>query len=302
MSVQSAGSTQLLGRDDVLSVRIETPAARFVRRFRRQRVGVVALVFLLALAIVAVIAPYITPYDPNLQSLRDRLQDPNTTHWLGTDDLGRDVLSRMLVSARVSLLAAVEATAISLVLGVPVGLMAGYFRGWIDSIASRVADATMAIPTLLFAIAIVGILGRDITNAMVAIGIVNAPRFFRVVRGSALVIREQTYITAARATGGGPSWIITHHVLPNVLSPLIVQASLSMGFAILFEAAISFLGLGVQPPNASWGTMLGRSTQFMERVPSLVVFPGIAILLTVLAFNVLGDAVNDALGRGRDTR
>jgi peptide/nickel transport system permease protein len=278
-------------------VALETPWRRFFRRFRRQKVGLVALGFLLLLTAVAAVAPYVTPYDPNAQTLSHRLQGPSTTYWLGTDDLGRDVLSRLLVSSRVSLIAAVQATTISLVLGVPLGLMAGYLRGWWDAVISRVNDAVMAIPGLLFALAIIGILGRDITNAMIAIGIVNAPRFFRIVRGSTLVVREQAYILSARATGGSATWIVRHHVLPNVTSPLIVQISLSMGFAILFEAAISFLGLGVQPPNASWGTMLGRSVTFMEQVPSLVIFPGLAILLTVLAFNVLGDAVNDALGR-----
>lgn len=276
---------------------VETPWRRFVRRFRRQRVGLIALGFLMVVAAVALVAPYITPHDPKAQTLTDRLQDPSTRYWLGTDDLGRDVLSRMLVSARVSLLAAVEAAVVSFLLGVPLGLMAGYLRGWADIGLSRLAEVIMAVPGLLFAMAIVGILGRDVENAMIAIGIVNAPRFFRVVRASTLVVREQAYIAAAVATGGSSAWILRNHVLPNVASPLIVQLSLSMGFAILFEAALSFLGLGVQPPEASWGTMLGRSTQFMERAPFLVVFPGLAILLTVLAFNVLGDAVNDALGR-----
>jgi peptide/nickel transport system permease protein len=279
------------------TVVIQTPWVRFLHRFRRNRTGLIALGFLVALAVVALLAPWLTPHNPNQQSLRERLKSPNAAHPLGTDDLGRDVLSRMLVAARVSLAAAVQATAISLALGVPAGLLAGYVRGWPDTVTSRITDAVMAIPALLFALAIVGILGRSVTNAMIAIGFVNAPRFFRVVRGSTLVVREQVYIEAARAVGGSAPWIVRHHVLPNVLSPLIVQASLSMGFAILFEASISFLGLGVQPPDASWGTMLGRSTQFMERDPYLVVFPGLAILLTVLAFNVLGDAINDAINR-----
>ncbi len=295
MSAGTQTADEALGR--ARRVAVETPWARFSRRFRRQRVGVVALLFLLALTALAVLAPAIAPNDPNAQSLRERLQDPNAVHWLGTDDLGRDVLSRMLVAARVSLLAAIEATAVSVVLGVPLGLLAGYLLGWTDSILSRVADVVMAIPGLLFAMAIVAILGRDIENAMIAIGIVNSPRFFRVVRGSTMVVREQPYILAAVSTGGSAPWILRNHVLPNVLSPLVVQISLSMGFAILFEAALSFLGLGVQPPDASWGTMLGRSTQYMEQAPFLVVFPGLAIMLTVLAFNVLGDAVNDALGR-----
>ncbi len=295
MSAGTQTADEALGR--ARRVAVETPWARFSRRFRRQRVGVAALLFLLTLTALAVLAPAIAPDDPNAQSLRERLQDPNAVHWLGTDDLGRDVLSRMLVAARVSLLAAIEATAVSVVLGVPLGLLAGYLLGWTDSILSRVADVVMAIPGLLFAMAIVAILGRDIENAMIAIGIVNSPRFFRVVRGSTMVVREQPYILAAVSTGGSAPWILRNHVLPNVLSPLVVQISLSMGFAILFEAALSFLGLGVQPPDASWGTMLGRSTQYMEQAPFLVVFPGLAIMLTVLAFNVLGDAVNDALGR-----
>lgn len=296
MSVQT-GESIGLAVPPQRTVEIETPWRRFLRRFRRQYAGLAALAFLVVLAAIAVVAPAITPYDPNKGVLLERNQGPSAEHWFGTDDLGRDVFSRMLVSARVSLLAAVQATAISIVVGVPFGLLAGYARGWIDSVASRITDAVMAIPALLFALAIVGILGRDVTNAMIAIGIVNAPRFYRVVRGSTLVVREQTFIEAARATGATPARIVLAHVLPNVTSPLIVQASLSMGFAILFEASISFLGLGVQPPEASWGTMLGRSTQFMEDHPYLVVFPGLAIFITVLAFNVLGDAINDALGR-----
>lgn len=277
---------------------IETPRARFIRRFKRNRVGLIAFAFLVVLTLLAVVAPWIAPHDPAKQVLSDRLQDPGTSHWLGTDELGRDVLSRMLIASRVSLLAALEAALVAVILGVPLGLLAGYLRGWVDAIASRIADAVMAIPALLFAMAIVGILGPSVRNAMIAIGVVYAPHFFRVVRSSAIIVREQMFITAAEATGGGTWWIVRHHILPNSLSPLIVHLSLSMGFAILFEASLSFLGLGVQPPDPSWGSMLGRATQFMESDPLLVMFPGIAILLTVLAFNVLGDAVNEALGRG----
>lgn len=297
MSVQPSEAAQPIVVVPARPGRIETPWVRFRRRFRRNWAGMLALACLLVLVAAAIFAPILTPYDPNVQKLLDRLQAPSGAHWLGTDDLGRDVLARLLVAARVSLGAAVLATAVSVVLGVPLGLLAGYARGWVDTSLSRIVDAFMAIPALLFALAIVGILGRDITNAMVAIGIVNAPRFFRVVRGSTLVVREQAYIEAARVIGGNSLWIIRQHVLLNVMSPLIVQISLSMGFAILFEASISFLGLGVQPPDASWGTMLGRSTQFMEQDPWLVIFPGLAILLTVIAFNVLGDAIHDSLTR-----
>jgi len=297
MSITSAAATSDLGQSVDERAHIQTPLARFWRRFRRQKVAMVALGFLAALILTAAFAPWLVPHDPNAQSLIDRLQSPNATYWLGTDDLGRDVLSRMLIAARVSLLAAVEATAVSIVLGVPLGLAAGYLGGWVDTVTSRVADAIMAIPSLLFALAIIAVLGPDLTKAMLAIGFVNAPRFFRIVRGATLVVREQPFIVAALALGGSGRRIVAGHILPNVQSPLIVQISLSMGFAILFEAALSFLGLGVQPPDASWGTMLGRSTKFMERAPYLVIFPGLAIFLTVLAFNILGDAINDALSQ-----
>jgi len=297
MSMRSAETAAVVGDGFQKGVSIEMPLVRFLRSLRRQRTGLAALLFLAVLIAVALAAPLLAPHDPNLQHLGDRLQAPSGAHLLGTDDLGRDILSRVLVAARVSLAAAVQATVISVALGIPFGLLAGYLRGWVDTLSSRITEAIMAIPALLFALAIVGILGRSVTNAMIAIGFVNAPRFFRVVRGSTLVVREQAYIEAARATGSGTPRIVWNHVLPNIVSPIVVQVSLSMGFAILFEAAISFLGLGVQPPNASWGTMLGRSTQFMERDPYLVIFPGLAIFLTVLAFNVVGDAINDALRR-----
>jgi peptide/nickel transport system permease protein len=275
----------------------ESPARRFVRRFRGERAAVVALGFLVLVTLAAILAPALAPYDPDAQSLQDRLAAPSGEHWMGTDDLGRDVFSRLLFASRVSLLAALQATAIGVVLGVPIGLAAGFARGPLDAIAGRVADAIMSIPALLLALAIVGVLEPNLTSAMIAIGIVYAPRLFRVTRAAALSVREETYVEAARSVGAGPGRIIGGHVLPNVLSPLIVQVSLAMGVAILFEAGISFLGLGVQPPDASWGSMLGRSTRFFEQAPYLVVFPGVAILLTVLSFNVLGDGIRDSLGR-----
>ncbi len=275
----------------------ESPFRRFLRRFKQERGALVACGFLLLVAICAVAAPLLAPYDQDAQSLSDRLQNVSASHPLGTDDLGRDVLSRMLFASRVSLIAAIQATAIGVLLGVPVGLVAGYVRGWFDTLASRVADAIMAIPALLLALAIVGILEPNLTSAMIAIGVVYAPRLFRITRAAALSVREETYVEAARSLGTGTGRIILGHVLPNILSPLVVQISLSMGFAILFEASISFLGLGVQPPDASWGSMLGRSTRFFEGSPHLVVVPGVAILLTVLSFNIIGDGVRDSLGK-----
>jgi peptide/nickel transport system permease protein len=266
-----------------------------VRRFRARRVGVVALGFIGFVVAAAVIAPLLPVPDPNAQVLADRLGGPSGTHWLGTDDLGRDVLSRLLAGARVTLLAAVEATAIAALLGSPVGLVAGYLGGWVDVACSRVADAVLSIPGFLLALAIVGILEPGVTNAMIAIGLVYAPRFYRVVRASTLSVREEAYIDAARALGVSRRRIIAGHVLPNIASPLAVELALAAGFALLAEAGLSFLGLGVQPPQASWGSMLGRSTRFMDEAPMLVVFPGLAMFLLVLAVNVFGNAVRDAL-------
>lgn len=284
---------------DVVSaaVRSESPRARFVRRFRRQRVGMTALGFVVLLIIAAVFAPLIAPHDPLDQELRNSFAGPSLDHPLGADRLGRDTLSRLIFGARFSLLAAGQAVAVAVVLGVPVGILAGYLRGWFDAIASTIADAVLSIPAIVLALAIIGMLKPNLTNAMIAIGIVYAPRLFRVVRGAALAVREETFVEAARAGGVGSFTIARTHVLPNVLSPLVVQISLALGFAVLAEAGVSFLGLGVQPPDASWGVMLGQSTNQLENHPELVLAPGIAIMATVLAFNVLGDGLNDSIGR-----
>lgn len=270
---------------------------RFVRRFLRQRAAVVALGFLIVLAGVALASPWITPADPNAQELTAVLQPPGDGHLLGTDELGRDVLSRLIVGARVSLQAAVQATLIALIIGVPLGLVAGYFGGRIDRVLMTVNDAFMSLPALILAIALVGILGPGLTNAMVAVGVVFAPRVLRLVRGTVLEVKEETYIEASRSIGTGSGRILRRHVLPNVLSPLIVAASLMAGRAMLAEASLSFIGLGVQPPEASWGAMLGRAFRYTSQAPYLIVYPGIAIAVTVLAFNVLGDGLRDSLGR-----
>ena len=265
------------------------------RRFRRQKVALLALAFIAVVAVLAAATPLLPIRDPNAQVLSDRLQGIGRAHLLGTDDLGRDVLSRMLFGARVTLVAAVEATVIASLLGSPVGLVAGYLGGWVDVVTSRIADAVLSVPALLLALAIVGILRPGVTNAMIAIGLVYAPRFFRVVRGSTLAVREEPYVDAARALGVSRRRIIAGHVLPNIASPLAVELSLAAGFALLAEAGISFLGLGVQPPQASWGSMLGRSVRFMSDAPLLVIVPGLAIFLLVLAVNVVGSGVRDAL-------
>ena len=272
------------------------------RRFRGHRAAMIALGFVGFVVVAALAAPLLPLQDPNKQVLTDRLQGFSGRHLLGTDDLGRDVLSRLLVGARVTLLAGLEATAIASLLGSPFGLIAGYAGGWFDVVTSRIADAVLSVPGFLLALAIVGILEPGVTNAMIAIGLVYAPRFFRVVRGSTLAVREEAYVDAARALGVSRRHIITGHVFPNIASPLAVEISLAAGFALLAEAGISFLGLGVQPPQASWGSMLGRSTRFMEEAPLLVVLPGLAIFLLVLAINVVGSGVRDALSPVDATR
>jgi ABC-type dipeptide/oligopeptide/nickel transport system permease subunit len=276
---------------------VETPFRRFRRRFLRQRAAVFALAFVILLVLVAVFAPWVAPYDPLSQDLRNTLQGPSADHWLGTDELGRDVLSRIIYGSRVSLLAAVQAVVLALVLGVPPGLAAGFFGGKVDTIISRLTDTLMSFPPLLLAIAIVGVFGPNLRNAMIAVGVIFAPRFIRLTRASVLAVREETFIEASRSIGTPTFRVLRTRILPNVLSPLVVQTSLSLGFAMLAEAGLSFLGLGVQPPEASWGAMVGRAYRFLNQSPTLVIFPGLAIVFAVLAFNVLGDGLRDSVGR-----
>ncbi|MGE0308174.1 MAG: ABC transporter permease, partial [Acidimicrobiia bacterium] len=234
-----------------------TALQRFRRRFWRQRLGVLAGIVLAILTAVAILGPWLSPHDPNAQDLRAVLQAPGGRHWLGTDELGRDVLSRLIAGSRVSLVAAVEATAVALAIGVPVGLVSGYAGGRIDRLVMVVNDAFMALPALILAIAIVGVLGSGLRNAMLAVGIVFTPRVLRLVRASVIDVRQETYVEAARSIGTSSVSILRRHILPIILSPLIVATSLMIARAMLAEAGLSFLGLGVQPPEASWGAMLG---------------------------------------------
>jgi ABC-type dipeptide/oligopeptide/nickel transport system permease subunit len=285
------------GEQRAEDLKAETAFRRFVRRFLKKRVAVVAFVYLAIIVLVVIFAPLVAPYDPLKQDLRNVLKSPSSSHWLGTDEVGRDVLSRMIFGARVSLSAATQAVLLALLLGVIPGLIAGYFGRWVDAVISRITDAVMSFPPLLLAIAIVGVFGPNLRNAMIAVGIIFAPRFLRLTRGSVQVVKQETFVEASRSIGTPTRVILRSRILPNILSPLIVQTSLSLGFAMLAEAGLSFLGLGVQPPDTSWGAMVGRGYQFLESVPSLVLFPGAAIALTVLAFNVLGDGLRDSFGR-----
>lgn len=271
--------------------------ARFVRRFRSQPAAMAAFIFLVLMILVAIAAPLIAPKDPTAQNLRAVLQPISSAHLLGTDELGRDVFSRLIFATRISMLAAAQAVIISVGIGVIPGAIAGYFGGWLDTVIMRITDAIMSYPPLILAVAIVGLLGPNLRNAMIAIGILYAPRFLRLMRSTVMAVREETFIEASRSVGCSTPRIIGRHVLPNVLSPLLVQVSLVAGFAMLAEASLSFLGLGVQPPEASWGSILGRAVRFLDRAPHMVIVPGLMIALTVLAFNVFGDGLRDSLGR-----
>lgn len=270
---------------------------RFMRRFRRQRPAVGALIFLVVLVLIAIFAPVVAPHDPDANNLRSVFAPPSLDHPLGTDQNGRDTLSRLIFGARVSLLAAVQAVAVAIALGLIPGLIAGYFGRWVDTALMRLTDAILTFPPLLLAMAIVGVLGPGLTNAMMAVGIVFAPRFARLVRGLVLSVREETYIEASKTIGTSTSRILRRHVLPNIMSPIIVQISLALGFAMLAEAALSFLGLGVTPPQSSWGSMLQNAYRTISRDTFAAIPPGMAIMFTVLAFNLLGDGIRDSLGR-----
>lgn len=278
--------------------RRDSPRRRFLRRFHSSWANRAALIVLGLWVVVAVTAPWLAPHDPIVQevSLR-RLPPLSPDHLLGTDSLGRDTLSRLMYGARVAGQAAFTSVAVGLVIGVPPALLAGLLRGWWDAVFSRIADALLSFPPLLLALAIVGVLGPDLTSAMLAIGVVFIPRFYRVVRAATLAIREETFIEASRSIGTPTSWVLRRHILPNIASPLAVQVSLACGFAILAEASLSFLGLGVQPPEPSWGSMLaeGRAAWFYTPWPLLV--PAVTVVVCVLACNVFGDGIADSVGR-----
>ena len=263
-------------------------------------VTLVAGVFILLLVIMAVFAPILAPHDPYLQEVVNRLQPPSADHLLGTDDYGRDVLSRLIYGARISLTASLQAVSVALILGLPLGVMAGYRGGWVDSLITRVMDALMSAPSLVLAITIVAVLGSGITNAMLAIGLVMAPRFFRVARASTMDVRQETYIEAAIALGCLPIRTIVRHILPNVLPPVVLVISVSLGAAVAAEASLSFLGLGAKAPAASWGSMLSTAASNMQIAPYLVWPPGVMIFLTVLSFTYLGDGVRRSLLRSRN--
>ena len=253
--------------------------------------AVVVLLFVL----LAVFASWIAPYDPIETSWSAIRQAPSAAHWFGTDDIGRDVLSRVVWGTQASLLAGVVSVSISLLLGVPIGLAAGFLGGWVDALISRITDAFLACPFLILAIALAAFLGPSLSNAMIAIGISATPIFVRLTRAQVLNVTVEDYIEAARAVGNPPWRIAWRHVLPNIVAPLIVQATLAIASAVIAEASLSFLGLGQQPPAPSWGSMLNTAKNFVDNAPWMAIWPGLAIFALVLSFNLLGDGLRDAL-------
>jgi peptide/nickel transport system permease protein len=272
-----------------------SPNRQIINRFKKNKPAVFGLIVVLILVLVAVFAPWIAPYSYDEVNYKESLKPPSAKHWLGTDILGRDIFSRIVYGSRVSLEVGIIAVAISVSIGVVLGLISGYFGGWVDALIMRLVDITYSFPFLLFAIAIMTILGPGFINVFIAIGIINWAWFARVTRGSVLAAKEQEYVLAAVAMGASSARIMFKHIMPNVIAPVIVGTALNSGYAILAEAALSFLGIGVQPPYPSWGLMLSDARNYITTAPWMTIYPGLAIALTVLGFILLGNGLRDAI-------
>jgi peptide/nickel transport system permease protein len=268
---------------------------RVLRRLLHKPSGIIALLLVGLLLVAAIFANVLAPFDPLQLVSNQHLQPPDGTYLLGTDDLGRDLLSRVIFGSRISLRVGLISVAIAALLGGPLGLIAGYVGGWFDEIAMRLMDILYSFPAIILAMLITAMLGPSLTNTMIAIGIVGAPGFSRIIRGPVLSEKEREYIQAARALGASPVYILLKHILPNILAPILVASTVSFSLALLSEAALSYLGLGVQPPDPSWGTMLLTGKRFFEVAPWTAIFPGLAIVIAVLGSNLLGDALRDVL-------
>src|SRR5215831_12898609 len=280
---------------DLPVYRETSPGQRMLRRLARRRGAMLGLAVVALFAAMALLAPRLAPYDPLQTSWSAVRKAPSAAHWFGTDEIGRDVLSRVIWGARASLLAGLVSVCISLSLGVPIGLAAGYIGRGVDALISRITDAMLACPFLILAIALAAFLGPSLTNAMIAIGISATPVFVRLTRAQVLAVKVEDYVEAARALGNPHLRIAWRHVLPNVVASLVVQATLAIAAAIIAEASLSFLGLGQQPPAPSWGSMLNTAKNYIDNAPWMAVWPGLSIFLLVLSFNLLGDGLRDAL-------
>ncbi|MCL0084668.1 nickel ABC transporter permease subunit NikC [Thermodesulfovibrionales bacterium] len=271
------------------------PSAEVFQRLKKHRLALIGAGIILVLIFIAVLAPFIAPHDPIEQNLEHRLLSPNTEYLLGTDNLGRCILSRLIHGTSVSLQIGIMVVGIAAFVGVTLGLVAGYRGGLIDELIMRIVDILLAFPGIILALVIAGILGPSLFNVMLALAVVGWTSYARVVRGAVLSVKEKEFVEAARALGAGEARIMFRHILPNVMAPVIVMATLGMAHVILAAAALGFLGLGAQPPTPEWGSMLNDGRAFMRTAPHLTIFPGLAIMVTVLAFNFLGDGLRDAL-------
>jgi peptide/nickel transport system permease protein len=273
----------------------DAPSHRVWRKFRRHRLGMAGLVILLAYLALALLAPWLTGFDPDDMNLRHVARPPSAAHWFGTDQFGRDILTRVLHGARTSLLLGACVVVIATGLGFVLGVLAGYFRGVVERLVMFAADVLMTMPSIITALAVITVLGPGLGSTIIAIAIAATPRLVRVARGAVLQVRALDYVDHARTLGAGDPWIVTRHVVPNSLAPVIVQSSLLMAEAVLVAAGLGFLGLGVPPPTAEWGQMLAEGRGHLRVAPHVSVFPGIALALLVLGFNLLGDGLRDAL-------
>ncbi|HET8653086.1 MAG TPA: ABC transporter permease [Gaiellaceae bacterium] len=265
------------------------------RRFLRRPAAIISLAVVVGSVACALLAPWIAPYSPDATDFDALLAPPSREHLMGTDDLGRDTFSRVIWGARASIQAGFFATVIAMAVAVPIGLVAGYYRGWLDTVIARLTDVLLAFPFLILAVGLAAIFGPSLLNATLALGIAAVPPLVRIARGEALALREEDYVRAAVANGANDAVIVGRHILPNMTSTLLVQATLTIPAAIIGEAVLSFLGLGVQPPTPSWGVMLNAAQPYLNEAPSLAVYPGLAIVVVALAFNLLGDGLRDVL-------
>lgn len=269
--------------------------ARQWYRFRKRPVAVIGLLIVLGCILIALITPWVAPFDPYTPDFNSILAKPGAKHILGTDELGRDIFSRILYGSRISLMVGLVTVALAALVGVPLGLIAGYYGGTLDNIVMRVIDVLMAFPSILLAIVIVSILGPNLRNAVIAVSVFTVPAFARLARGEVLSIKNQEYIEAAKAMGANDAWIILWHILPNIISPLIVWSTLNVSSAILTAAGLGFLGLGAQPPSPEWGTMLAKGREYLLVAPHLTTYTGLAILVLALGLNLMGDGLRDIL-------
>ncbi|WDU54619.1 glutathione ABC transporter permease GsiD [Taylorella equigenitalis] len=275
---------------------IRTPMSEFKRKFKKQTPAIIAGLFILFIVVIAILAPWIVPYDPENFFDYDKLnQPPSWEHWMGVDSLGRDIMSRIIMGARISLAAGFISVALGMIFGTVLGLLAGYYEGWIDRLVMRLSDVLLAFPGILLAIGVIAVLGPSMLNVIIAVAVFSVPTFARLVRGNTLSLKNMTYVEAARSIGASDFTILFKHILPGTISPIVIYATMRIGTSIITAASLSFIGMGAQPPTPEWGAMLNEARSDMVLAPHVALFPSLAIFFTVLAFNVLGDGLRDAL-------